>query len=257
MKHSRIGNLMVTDVVSVIPQTPFKEVAKLLAVHRISGLPVVDSDDKVIGVISESDLILRQAGVPPEPGPIRSARLAWRSPSGGAADTARDADTKAHAMTARDLMSQPAITVQADDTIAVAARTMAQHRVERLPVVDDKARLVGIVTRRDLLQVFLRPDPDIRREIVDEILHRTLWLSPDAVQVHVIDGVVTLAGQLERFSDIQVAVRLAQEVDGVISVVDNLTYRYDDSGSRPRRQTPPPARDDDTESGGLHWERSP
>lgn len=162
MKHSKIGSLMVNDVVSVIPQTPFKEVAKLLAVHRISGLPVIDTDDKVLGVISESDLIFRQAGVPPELDAVRSARLAWRSPSAGGADTARSADTKVHAMSAGELLSQLSITVQADDTIALAARAMAQHRVERLPAVDGEGRLVGIVTRRDLLQVFLRPDPDIR-----------------------------------------------------------------------------------------------
>ncbi|QKV90623.1 CBS domain-containing protein [Streptomyces sp. NA02950] len=250
MKHSKIGNLMVADVVSVIPQTPFKEVAKLLAVHRISGLPVVDTDDKVLGVISESDLILRQAGVPPESEPARRRSLAWRSPPAGD-DAERSAGTMAQAMSAQELMSEPAITVHANDTFAVAARIMAEHRVERLPVVDGEGRLVGIVTRRDLLQVFLRADSDIRREIVDEILDQTLWLSPGAVQVHVIDGVVTLEGQLERFSDIQVAVRLAQQVDGVISVRDKLTYRYDDSGSRPARQASPPAPDDAGRSGML------
>ncbi|MFD7445638.1 CBS domain-containing protein [Streptomyces sp. NPDC059909] len=256
MKHSKIGSLMVNDVVSVIPQTPFKEVAKLLAVHRISGLPVLDTDDRVLGVISESDLIVRQAGVPTEPGSIRSARLAWRTPPSGGTGSGRTADTKAHALSARELMSRPAITVKAEDTIAVAARTMAEHRVERLPVVDEEDRLVGIVTRRDLLQVFLRPDPDIRREIVDEVLDQTLWLSPDAVQVHVIDGVVTLEGQLERFSDIQVAVRLTQEVDGVVSVIDKLTYRYDDSGMRPAQKKAPSA-PDDAGHGAIHWERSP
>jgi CBS domain-containing protein len=255
MRQSKIGNLMVNDVVSATAQTPFKEVAKLLAVHRISGLPVIDTDDKVLGVISESDLILRQAGVPPEPGPIRSARLAWRSPPVGGTE-GHNADTKAHAMSARELMSQPAITVQATDTVAVAARTMAQHRVERLPVVDEDGRLVGIVTRRDLLQVFLRADPDIRREIDDEILDETLGLFPGAVQVHVSDGVVTLEGQLSRFSEIQVAVRLAQQVDGVVTVIDKLTYLYDDSGSRPAQQTPLPAADE-TEDSGVHWERPP
>ncbi|MEU0835473.1 CBS domain-containing protein [Streptomyces sp. NPDC005969] len=255
MKHSKIGSLMVNDVVSVIPQTPFKEVAKLFAVHRISGLPVVDTDDKVLGVISESDLVLRQAGVSPESESLRSARPAWRSPPGGGDRTESTADTEAQALSARELMSHPAITVQTHDTIAVAARIMAQHRVERLPVVDAEGRLVGIVTRRDLLQVFLRPDPDIRREIVDEILAQTLWLSPGAVQVHVIDGVVTLEGQLERFSDSQVAVRLAQQVDGVVSVIDKLTYRYDDSRSRPVRQTPPSVMEDGGH-GGTPWERS-
>ncbi|MEU2429361.1 CBS domain-containing protein [Streptomyces sp. NPDC007861] len=246
MKHSKIGSLMVDDVVSVIPETSFKEVAKLLAVHGISGLPVVDTDDKVLGVISESDLVLRQAGVGAETEPVRSS-----------------ADATAQAMRARELMSHPAITVQADSTIAAAARRMAEHRVERLPVVDEDDRLVGIVTRRDLLQVFLRPDPDIRREVVDEILEQTLWLSPDAVQVHVIDGVVTLEGQLERFSDIQVVVRLAQEVDGVVAVVDKLTFRHDDSDSRPAQQTssqrtsPPALAGDHAGRRGMHVERSP
>ncbi|MFJ3233775.1 CBS domain-containing protein [Streptomyces sp. NPDC086787] len=225
MKHSKIGSLMVQEVVSVTPQTPFKEVAKLLAVHGLSGLPVVDADDRVLGVISESDLVLRQAG----------------------------AESRTQAMNARELMSQPAITVKVGDSIAVAARTMAQHRVERLPVVDGEGRLVGIVTRRDLLQVFLRPDRDIRRDIVEEILDQTLWLSPEAVQVHVIDGVVTLVGRLERFSDIPVAVRLAREVDGVVAVVDRLTYRIDDSSSRPAPQKPPAV----AGRGEMHWERSP
>ncbi|WP_328724537.1 CBS domain-containing protein [Streptomyces sp. NBC_00259] len=256
MKHSKIGSLMVDDVVSVIPQTSFKEVAKLLAVHRISGLPVVDTDDKVLGVISESDLILRQAGAAPAAEPARRAQPAWRPPPTGVDETEDGPGTKARAMIARELMSHPAITVHAGDTIAVAARTMAQHHVERLPVVDTEGRLAGIVTRRDLLQVFLRPDADIRREIVDEILEQTLWLSPDAVQAHVIDGVVTLDGQLGRFSDIQVVVRLTQEVDGVVSVVDKLTYRCDDSGSRPVRQTPPAVVDDARHS-RMHVERSP
>ncbi|WP_338676524.1 CBS domain-containing protein [Streptomyces sp. SCSIO 30461] len=256
MKHSKIGSLMVSDVISVIPQTPFKEVAKLLAVHRISGLPVVDTDGKVLGVISESDLMLRQAGVTPEPGPTRSARLAWPTAPSGGTDSPLTADTKAHAMSARELMSHPAITVKADDTITVAARTMAEHRIERLPVVNAEGRLLGIVTRRDLLQVFLRPDSDIRREIADEILNQTLWVPPGTVQVHVIDGVVTLEGQLERFSDIQVAVRLAQQVDGVVSVIDKLTYRYDDSGSKPTQQTRS-AVTGDGGHGGIPGERSP
>ncbi|WP_326648130.1 MULTISPECIES: CBS domain-containing protein [unclassified Streptomyces] len=252
MKHSKIGSLMVNDVVSVIPQTPFKEVAKLLAVHRISGLPVLDADDKVLGVISESDLMLRQAGETPTPGG-HEARAPWRAQPSGDTSTP---EVKARAVTAGELMSRPAITVHVGDTIAEAARAMAKHRVERLPVVDEEGRLVGIVTRRDLLQVFLRPDPDIRREIVEEVLDRTLWLSPGTVEVHVIDGVVTLDGQLERFTTIPVAVRLTLQVDGVVSVIDKLTYRYDDSGTRQTEQTTPGAADNDGRSGAVR-ERSP
>ncbi|WKX68998.1 CBS domain-containing protein [Streptomyces sp. XD-27] len=232
MKHCKIGSLMVTDVVSVVPETPFKDVAKLLAVHDISGLPVLDPDDRVLGVISESDLMLRQTGDAPERRHHTGPSRLWHPGRGTGL-----AEAKAHATSAGDLMSRPAITVHADDTIAEAARTMARHRVERLPVVDEENRLVGIVTRRDLLQVFLRPDPDIRREVIQEVLVGTLWLAPDTVAVHVLDGVVTLEGQLERLSDIPVAVRLTQQVDGVVSVNEKLTYRYDDSHLRPAEQT--------------------
>ena len=176
---------MTSDVVRAVYATPFKDVAALLAQDRISGLPVVD--EKVIGVISETDLMLRQAVL----GDIGQRRRFRLTPA------ARRASAKARARTAGQLMSAPPITVRADDSIARAARTMAEHRVERLPVLDEEDRLVGIVTRRDLLQVFLRPDKDIRAEVIDEILVRTLWLGPHVIGVSVADGVVTLDGRLQ------------------------------------------------------------
>lgn len=215
MRHSKIGNLMVQDVVSVTADIPFKEIAGLLAEHRISGVPVVDSERRVLGVISESDLVLRQPGDAPN----------WESGPGGAADDGANVA----ALNAAQLMTRPAVTVDADETVAGAARTMAGHRVERLPVVDGQGHLVGIVTRRDLLQVFLRPDEEIRREIVDDLFERTLWLPPGKLTVKVADGIVTLEGQLERLSDILVAVKLAQQADGVVGVIDRLGYLFDDS----------------------------
>ncbi|MFE7607050.1 CBS domain-containing protein [Streptomyces celluloflavus] len=135
-------------------------------------------------------------------------------------------------------MSRPVVTVHAEVPIAEAARTMARHRVERLPVVDEEDRLVGIVTRRDLLQVFLRPDADIRREVIDDVIVAAMWLTADTLDVHVLDGVVTMRGQVERRSEIPVLLRLTERVDGVVSVVDELTYRVDDSRpSRPAEQT--------------------
>jgi CBS domain-containing protein len=110
---------------------------------------------------------------------------------------------------------------------------MAQRRIERLPVVDEEDRLVGIVTRRDLLQVFLRPDEEIRRAVVDEVIVNALWLDPETVTVDVSEGVVTLGGQLERRSDVPIALRMVSQVDGVVAVVDKLTYRMDDSHLRP------------------------
>lgn len=195
MKHRKIGNVMSDDVVRVGHGASSEEVGALLERHRIGGLPVVDEDDKVVGVITGTDLADRADGTVP----------------------------------AGQLMSRPAVTVRPQDTIVDAARTMARHLVERLPVVDEEDRLIGIVTRRDLLRVFLRPDDEIRAEVIDEVLVRSLWLRPQSVTVTVTDGVVRLEGELDRHSEVPIAVRMAGQVDGVVAVVDRLTYRVDDS----------------------------
>ncbi|MCL8017393.1 CBS domain-containing protein [Streptomyces sp. AS02] len=227
MKHDKIGSVMTSDVVRAEYGTPFKEVARLLADHRISGLPVVDEDDKVIGVISETDLMMRQAVAPGPHG--------WRSRFrlDGLTRGARRQAAKAEARTAGRLMTEPPVTVHADDTIVEAARTMARRRVERLPVLDEEDRLVGIVTRRDLLQVFLRPDREIRDEVVREVLGRTLWLAPHSIDVSVTEGVVTLTGHRERKSETEIAVSMTRQIDGVVAVVDKLTWRVDDARLRP------------------------
>ncbi|MBN0042745.1 CBS domain-containing protein [Streptomyces actuosus] len=230
MKHNKVGSVMTTDVVRADYGTPFKEVARLLADHRISGLPVVDEDDRVIGVISETDLMIHQAAVPDPYEPERHHRLAALTPAG------RRRNAKAEARTAGQLMSEPPVTVHASDTIVEAARTMAQRHVERLPVLDEEDRLVGIVTRRDLLQVFLRPDADIRDEVLEEVLVGTLWLAPRSIDVSVTEGVVTLSGQLERRSETEIAVSMTRQIDGVVGVVGDLTWRLDDSRLQPEAQ---------------------
>ncbi|MFC8358522.1 CBS domain-containing protein [Streptomyces griseorubiginosus] len=230
MKHSKVGSVMTMEVVRATYGTPFKEVARLLREHRISGLPVVDEDDKVVGVISETDLMTRQAQLPDPYEPHRRFRLTALTPA------ARRQRAKAKARTAGQLMSEPPVTVHADNTIVEAARTMAKNRVERLPVLDEEGRLVGIVTRRDLLQVFLRPDAEIRKEVIDEVLVRALWLAPRGVDVSVTDGVVTLTGQMERKSETGIAIAMTARVDGVVAVVDRLTYRLDDARIEPDEQ---------------------
>lgn len=222
MKHRKVGNVMTSDVVRVREATSFKQVAALLAQHRISGVPVVDDDEKVVGVVSESDLMARQA----RQGGAAPRRRLLRRPA------PRRAAVKAEALTAGRLMSTPPVTVHANDSIALSARAMAEHRVERLPVLDEEDRLVGIVTRRDVLQVFLRPDADIREDVIGEVLVGTLWLTPLAAAVKVHDGVVTLEGRLERDSDVSIAGNATSRIDGVVAVDNRLTYRLDDSKLR-------------------------
>ncbi|MFF1650669.1 CBS domain-containing protein [Streptomyces sp. NPDC058240] len=206
MKHIKVGDLMTDDVVSVVPLTSFKEVAKLLAQHDISGLPVLDDEDRVVGVVSESDLLSLQAAGHPDAGAT--------APSGAE-------------FTAAEIMSTPAVTVHAVESAPEAARLMTRSGVERLPVVDDESRLVGIVTRRDLLRLFLRPDAEIRRRIIQDVLVNAMGLGPDAVTVHVMDGVVTLEGRLKSRSQIAILAYLAEQLDGVVAVVSHVTAPVD------------------------------
>ncbi|WP_460062599.1 CBS domain-containing protein [Streptomyces sp. YKOK-I1] len=189
-----VGEVMTREVVQARRETPFKDVVRLLDRHRISGMPVVDEDDKVVGVISGTDLIRHQAGRTPDGRPV----------------------------TARQLMSTPAITVHPEQRIADAARVMERRGVERLPVVDEEDRLIGIATRRDLLRVFLRTDDEIRREVLDDVLPRVLGRTAPEVTVSVRDGVVTLRGPWEHGGDLTLALRLAYRVDGVVGVVNRL-----------------------------------
>ncbi|MFG2030592.1 CBS domain-containing protein [Streptomyces sp. NPDC048825] len=229
MKTCKVGEVMTSEVIGARQETPFKDVAQLLARHRISGLPVVDADDKVLGVISETDLMRRQAAKAERDrvGPFRLPALRRK---------ARTTAAKARALTAGQLMSTPAITVHPEQRVADAARVMERHHIERLPVVDEEDRLIGIATRRDLLRVFLRTDEEIRQEIIDEVLTRAMCLPPHTVIVSVQNGTATLEGRLERRSDIPLVVQLTWRVDGVVGVMNSLTFRIDDT--RPPEKHP-------------------
>ncbi|MER5379858.1 CBS domain-containing protein [Streptomyces sp. NPDC002688] len=211
-----VGEVMTHDVVEARREMSFKDLVRLLDRHRISGLPVVDDDDKVVGVISRTDLIRRQAA--------RSANAPAR-PFPPLRRSARRAAAVAHATTAGELMSTPAITVHPEQRIADAARVMERHGVERLPVVDEEDRLIGIATRRDLLRVFLRTDDEIRREVRDEVLAHVLGRPDHGVAVSVRDGMTTLEGALEHSGDLPLVIRGTYRVDGVVGVVNGLTVR--------------------------------
>ncbi|MCI3278153.1 CBS domain-containing protein [Streptomyces cylindrosporus] len=215
---------MTHEVVRAHGETSFKAVARLLADNRISGLPVVDDEEKVVGVISETDLLQHQTlqvqgyGRRHVSRP-KVARSAWA------------AAARAPARTADHLMTRPAITATPEHYVTEAARIMREHGVERLPVVDDEGRLVGIVTRGDLLRVFLRTDEDIRREVTRRVA-LGLDVPRYVVDVGVDAGVVTLRGHLERRDNAELAARIADRVDGVVAVDSRLTHRP--NGTRAR-----------------------
>ncbi|MFJ1704946.1 CBS domain-containing protein [Kitasatospora sp. NPDC088346] len=220
MHHRSVHDVMTQEVVTAGPDTPFKEVAALFHRNDITAVPVVDDRRRPIGMVSEADLIRKEAVLPDTEG---SAPGRWLD----ANDRAR-----AEAETAGGLMTSPAVTARATWSIPEAARAMDRHHVKRLPVVDEVGRLVGIVSRRDLLQVFLRHDAAIREEITHDVLGQTLWLAPGDVRVTVRDGVVTLTGRLPRRSMVPIAEQLCRAVDGVVAVHPTLDWSEDDTDVR-------------------------
>jgi CBS-domain-containing membrane protein len=214
----RVRDVMTPEVVTVGEQASFKEIAAAMAEHRVSALPVLDEEGRMAGIVSEADLLLKEEF--PE------------GPAGGRlfeGHRQRVERAKAAGDTAAELMTAPAVTVGPDATVTEAARLLHRHGIKRLPVVDPAGPLLGIVSRADLLKVFLRSDAEITQEVRQEVLVRALWVDPDSVTIQVRDGVVTLTGRLERRSLIPIAVSLVHGIDGVVDVVDRLTFELDDS----------------------------
>ncbi|HEU4426126.1 MAG TPA: CBS domain-containing protein [Pilimelia sp.] len=218
MRTWQVRDVMTTDVATVREDTPYRTIIDVVTSRNISAVPVVDDFRRVLGVVSEADLLhkVELVGEPHERRAFESRRR-------------RHARIKADAATAQDLMTAPAVTTSPDTGIVAAAKLMDHEQVKRLPVVDDLGRLVGIVTRGDLLKVHLRPDADIRADVVQDVLRRVLAIEEGMVRVDVQDGVVTLAGQLDRRTAAELAVRLAAQVSGVVAVVDKLGFDYDDA----------------------------
>jgi len=205
----RVRDVMTTSVITIDRITPFKEIATLLADHKISGVPVLSMGRKVAGVVSEADLLRME-----EPA-ARSYRL-------GAPRRQHWWKSDAHlGYTAAKLMTAPAITIHPDATIPAAARLLNDHHIRRLPVVDPSGTLIGIVSRSDLLKVFLRPDAEIADEARQMIT--SLLGDPAEVTVRVRSGIVTVAGQTERADLVPVALGLIADIDGVVTVLDKIS----------------------------------
>jgi CBS domain-containing protein len=218
-----VASVMTRDVVTVPPSATYKDVVERLHERRVSALPVVDAAHRVLGIVSEADLLLKEERPPHRPGGVLV------DPHGDAA--------RATARSAAALMTSPVVTVGCEATLTQAARLMHEHHVKRLPVVDASGTLVGIVSRADLLLAFLRSDESIAEEVRDHVFVETLAIDPDDVRIDVDDGVVLLEGQVESRSLARILVRLAGAVEGVVGVDDRLRWSLDDS--RLTVQAPP------------------
>ncbi len=227
MGSTVVRDVMTAEPPSVTEDASFKDIVRTLVRHRVSALPVVDREGLVVGVVSEEDLLHKEefTGDDDYSPPLR-ARL--RARLSGVGPHAGSSAAKAAANRADQLMSHPAITVFPDTPVTQAARTMERHGVKQLPVVTDGNRLAGMVTRRDLLMVFLRDDDDLAKEVHAELVETIRPVRGEPPALSVDDGVVTLWGTVERRSLAQTLVRRVGRLEGVVDVVSDLDWRIDD-----------------------------
>lgn len=217
MHHHEVQEVMTADPETVSPATPLKRVADLLIKQNISAVLVLSLGGKVLGVVAETDL-LRREELRRDPDGGHSIHLSYRM--------RRDLAT---AETAGEIMSAVSLTVRPGATVAEAARLMDRHHITCLPVTDEAGKLLGVVGPRELLRVFVRPDEEIATEITSSVLVGYLGTNRALVHVEVIDGVVRLAGELERKSMVALIRPAIRAVDGVIDVKGELRYVLDDT----------------------------
>ncbi len=210
----KIERLMTRTVLSVTPDTPLKDVAALLSEYHISGMPVCAAGGTVLGVVSEADILRTEQGIAPDVG----GRLHWFF------RRLDDEIDKLGARTAGAAMTAPALTVRPVEDAAAAARLMVGHRINRLPVVA-QGKLVGIITRADLVRAFHRTDDEIAEEIRDDVLRDALWIAPDTLCLTVEDGVVTVSGPVGTDLDAETVVYSIRRVPGVVEVRSELHSR--------------------------------
>jgi CBS domain-containing protein len=204
-----VADVMTTRVIAVKRNADFKQIAEVLRRYRVSACPVIDDAGRVVGVVSEADLLYKAADCELPAGLIR---LRWKLGE----------QSKITAVTARELMTSPAVTIQADAPVQVAARMMRDRRLKRLPVVSNDGGLIGIVSRADVLGVYDRPDTDILAEVT-HIAASEMGIIPDDFEATVSSGVVTLAGSVaQQETELDLVARL-RHVEGVVAVRDRLT----------------------------------
>jgi CBS domain-containing protein len=209
---ARVADVMTTNAVAVRANASFREIAARLREYQVSAFPVLDNDDKVIGVVSEADLLPKEA--------LEAGHEGHRGLSGLRHRAERE---KATGVTAADIMSRPPVTIGPHDLVSHAAHLMYDHRITCLPVVEGE-RLIGVITRADVLSVFGRTDADIRRDITEKVIFQEFLTDPARFTVTVQDGVVTLEGRPETADMGHDIVDVVRHMDGVVAVRDQLTY---------------------------------
>ena len=211
MKVTTVKGVMTDRVVAVRESADFKEMVAVMRSRRISAFPVIDASSRVVGVVSEADLLLKQTALALPRGAIR---LVWRLKD----------RSKAAGVTAAEVMTKPAVTIHEDAPVTEAARLMQSRKLKRLPVVDDNGRLRGIITRTDVLGVFERPDQEIRDEVIKEVIAGVFGLDPELFVVTVTTGIVTITGSVDRRPDALSLLAGIRHLEGVIGVRDRLSY---------------------------------
>jgi CBS domain-containing protein len=217
-RRRSVADVMTSRVHVAGPLAPFKLLVRLIDENRVSAIPIVDQHSVPIGIVSESDLLLKERRAE-----LNSSRDLMH------AHKRRVERAKAAGTVASELMTSPAITVPSDAGLGEAARLMHEKNVRRLVVVDERGRIAGIVSRSDLLQVFLCSDDDLREEILGTLIPAVLLSTDDVVEVEVSWNIATLSGEVGRKSDAEILTRRTRELDGVVAVVDRLSYRWDDT----------------------------
>jgi CBS domain-containing protein len=215
----RVADVMTRDVATVRPDTPLKDVARELIERGISGMPVVDDEGRVVGVISETDLVMKERAEPRERGGVLAALLHRGDP---------DEQLKLAASVAGEAMTSPAITIESYWPVTVAAKRMLDSAVDRIPVVRQE-RLIGIITRADLVRAFARSDEEIAHDVREQLaLQEALWPDGGKVKAQVGAGETTLTGNVRRRSEAETLPKLIAKVPGVVTVRSELTWSEDD-----------------------------